>query len=1013
MTWHTSVTPSDLSSDAFDLSQIFIAREQQIDLFNLCLNRWKQLVFDAEPDDTLVMTAPSLYNKIQGLMVLLYGRGGFGKSTLLKHYHDIAEDDRHLITSKIVDWEFAVEGKRGIFTPPQGQEVDASEYYRVLCSQLAIALNKKPKEFREYQSTVKDIEKARKQVSGVLDRLRNDDRFAPLRGVTIDALVTIIGALTPPPFSRMLDNKKVKEVANQGVKIGIEQLAEIRSKLHDELGHKLDDYLDYPLRLGLALGRDLYEFAKNFPLLIFFDTYEEVASADHLLRTVMGAAGLRLGWVMAGRDNLWGGSEQHKRSIAIEYGYKEIVPADRGLSVNFNAGDIGAFTLSDIREYFGLIREKVPYEPPLPEVTEENAERILDVTQGVPLAVKIAAGLYLEMGNLETVTEDAEGKREIVDGMVRRYLLHTRADQSEKVKLYGLAMLRRADQPSAVAAALGLAREEARTSFANELSLLHRRYSFIFTEKAQPSLHQEVRHFLRLWLLEHRRDPEIEAVNERLKEAHEAALKELEEGRQYSSLKERLEDDEWIGVYLDLTEQQFWIDPAKGVRYALPFLIVGAYYRNDIDEEIARIGKFFENHIKTPYRNWWHWAMDSFASMRESEQLSIMAEIDREMNKWRGLEELTKVASQGYIAFPVPLPKYQEELEALLWWNLADAYQEGLGVDECYEKALSRLHEESELRSKLKAAAARYYEYAAWLCMEDEAYNESIALLNRALELNPENASCYSYRGLAYSKLKKYEHALQDYNFAVSLDPHNATIYVNRGKMYSDIKDHEKALHDYNRAIELDSDFARAYCYRGKQHLYYKAYKYAVEDTTRAIKLGSDMPINYFIRGLAFLHLKDAQKARADFKQYYNIIERSELKARAAWLWQWAGMSKLHLSKEATKRLEQIAAIAPQSYVALVCRGVALGLEDKLKQGLIELDRAISLEQEDPDAYFWKGMLCAYYYQGREQLAREAIEKALTLGLPPILLTPLYWLEKDRPNFFEKYASSLLEQYRL
>src|SRR5205823_2969639 len=146
------------------------------------------------------------------------------------------------------------------------------------------------------------------------------------------------------------------------------------------------------------------------------------------------------------------------------------------------------------------------------------------------------------------ITEKADGKRRVVDEMVRRYLLHTRADQSERAKLYGLALLPRADQPSAIAAALGLSPEQAMTSYEAELSRLHRRYSFIFTEKAQPSLHQEVDYFLRLWLLEHRRDPEIRVVNERLKDAYATALKGLEDRRQYNSLKERLEDEEWVGV---------------------------------------------------------------------------------------------------------------------------------------------------------------------------------------------------------------------------------------------------------------------------------------------------------------------------------------------------------------------------------------------------------------------------------------------------------------------------------
>ena len=44
-------------------------------------------------------------------------------------------------------------------------------------------------------------------------------------------------------------------------------------------------------------------------------------------------------------------------------------------------------------------------------------------------------------------------------------------------------------------------------------------------------------------------------------------------------------------------------------------------------------------------------------------------------------------------------------------------------------------------------------------------------------------------------------------------------------------------------------------------------------------------------------------------------------------------------------------------------------------------------------------------------MAMEAIEKSLEVELPPILLTPLYWLETDRPEFFAQYAKPLLERY--
>src|ERR1700694_3833675 len=152
----------------FDLSTIFIGREQQLDLFQMYLDRWKRLM-PALPTNTdiQITSAPSPNNKIQGLVVLLYGRGGFGKSTLLKHYRDAAlEPGRNLAVSKVVDWEFAIEGKRSIFNPPRGQEIDADSYFRVLCEQLANALGKRSDQFNEYKKAVAAVEEARKLANG-------------------------------------------------------------------------------------------------------------------------------------------------------------------------------------------------------------------------------------------------------------------------------------------------------------------------------------------------------------------------------------------------------------------------------------------------------------------------------------------------------------------------------------------------------------------------------------------------------------------------------------------------------------------------------------------------------------------------------------------------------------------------------------------------------------------------------------------------------------------------------
>ena len=103
-------------------------------------------------------------------------------------------------------------------------------------------------------------------------------------------------------------------------------------------------------------------------------------------------------------------------------------------------------------------------------------------------------------------------------------------------------------------------------------------------------------------------------------------------------------------------------------------------------------------------------------------------------------------------------------------------------------------------------------------------------------------------------------------------------------------------------------------------------------------------------------------------------------------------MSKQRVDQETAEYLEQIAVFDPEHYTALVCRGVALGLRNKVKEGLKEVEKAIPLAPKNWDAYYWKGMLFTYYYGGKPRVeeAKEMIEQAIAMGLPPVLLTPLY-----------------------
>ncbi len=121
---------------------------------------------------------------------------------------------------------------------------------------------------------------------------------------------------------------------------------------------------------------------------------------------------------------------------------------------------------------------------------------------------------------------------------------------------------------------------------------------------------------------------------------------------------------------------------------------------------------------------------------------------------------------------------------------------------------------------------------------------------------------------------------------------------------------------------------------------------------------------------------------------------------------EWTEMCQESINPEMANRLRAIAETNQQHVVAYICWGVARWLSKDYAGALVELERAISLDPLGWDAYFWRGVAHASLSQNED--TKVAIEKSLELGLPPVLLTPLRWLEQDRPDFYIKYVVPLL-----
>jgi len=124
-------------------------------------------------------------------------------------------------------------------------------------------------------------------------------------------------------------------------------------------------------------------------------------------------------------------------------------------------------------------------------------------------------------------------------------------------------------------------------------------------------------------------------------------------------------------------------------------------------------------------------------------------------------------------------------------------------------------------------------------------WSEALNAYDKAIELNPDNASAYNNRGLAYDHLDKNDPAIADYKKAIELNPKYGDAFNNLGKTFSKLENYQRAILYYDRAIELNRKDADAYYNRGHAFSKLGNSKYANDDLKVAAQLGNILAQKY------------------------------------------------------------------------------------------------------------------------------------------------------------------------
>ena len=112
--------------------------------------------------------------------------------------------------------------------------------------------------------------------------------------------------------------------------------------------------------------------------------------------------------------------------------------------------------------------------------------------------------------------------------------------------------------------------------------------------------------------------------------------------------------------------------------------------------------------------------------------------------------------------------------------------------------------------------------------------------------------------------------ATLDFQKAINLDPLDASIHICIGWSHFLLRKYESAVSELSTAIDIDRNSAEAFQIRGNAYLALERVDDAIMEFNEAILLKPNSPIYYYLRGLAYFCKKDYKEAALDFDSSIN-----------------------------------------------------------------------------------------------------------------------------------------------
>lgn len=164
-----------------------------------------------------------------------------------------------------------------------------------------------------------------------------------------------------------------------------------------------------------------------------------------------------------------------------------------------------------------------------------------------------------------------------------------------------------------------------------------------------------------------------------------------------------------------------------------------------------------------------------------------------------------------------------------------------------------------------------------WLAVQlSKKHQESIAVFEELIELNPYASNAWYHLGQTYAYLGRYEEAIDAYEFAIFSGDKFEVAYKDCAELCFEIKDYEKAIIWYSEVLELFEADSDLFLRIGQCYQYIGQYALARTFLTRAMHLDHLNDEVYFHIGACFANEKKWRSAINAFEKALKIEDGRE-----------------------------------------------------------------------------------------------------------------------------------------